>query len=182
MKNLKEIIFEKLKINSKSKIHEYTYSPTNWEELKKLVKQLIKERGTDANLNDIDVSKMKTLSNIFSGEESDFNGDISQWDVSNIEYMEELFNDCKFDGDISQWNVSNVKSMFGMFAYSEFTGKNGDIGKWDVSKVKDMQEMFYHSKFEGNISDWKIDKNTNTTDVIAECPLEKNPPKWYKDE
>ena len=40
-----------------------------------------------------------------------------------------------------------------MFAYSEF---NTDISKWDVSNVKDMGGMF------------------------NECPLEKNPPKWYK--
>ena len=41
-----------------------------------------------------------------------------------------------------------------MFANSKF---NGDISKWNVSNVKNMNYMFYKS------------------------PLEKNPPKWYKE-
>ena len=57
--------------------------------------------------------------------------------------MSAMFNNSKFDGDISNWDVSNVTSMAAMFAYSEFTG---DISKWDVSKVTNMREMFNSSK------------------------------------
>ena len=42
-----------------------------------------------------------------------------------------------------------------MFFQSQFTGKNGNISNWNVSKVKSMSDMF------------------------IDCPLEKNPPKWY---
>ena len=31
---------------------------------------------------------------------SKFNGDISQWDVSNVKYMDGMFNDSKFNQDI----------------------------------------------------------------------------------
>ena len=47
-----------------------------------------------------------------------------------------------------------VEQIRHMFYDSSF---NGDISKWDVSNVKDMHDMFYKS------------------------PLEKNPPKWYKE-
>ena len=47
-----------------------------------------------------------------------------------------MFSDSKFNGDISEWNVSNVTSMAGMFKDSKF---NGDISEWDVSNVTDMR-------------------------------------------
>ena len=71
--------------------------------------------------------------------------------------MHYMFYFSKFNGDLSNWDVSNVKNMNGMFGYSKFTSENGDISNWDVSNVKTMTAMFYKS------------------------PLEKNPPKWYKE-
>ena len=119
MKNLKDIILEKLIINKNTKINKYHYHPTKWSELKELVKQLIKERGNDADLNDIDTSKITDMSDLFSsGDENDFDGDISEWDVSNVEKMEEMFENCKFNGDISNWDVSKVKHMRDMFLKS----------------------------------------------------------------
>jgi len=46
--------------------------------------------------------------------------------------MNNLFFYSDFKGDISNWNVSNVKSMVGMFKGSFF---NGDISKWNVANV-----------------------------------------------
>ena len=45
-----------------------------------------------------------------------------------------------FNGDISQWNVSNVNDMSGMFLSA--LSFNGDISKWDVSSVTNMDYMF----------------------------------------
>jgi len=43
--------------------------------------------------------------------------------------MGEMFNGSEFNGDISRWDVSNVKNMRGMFNRSHF---NGDISDWVV--------------------------------------------------
>ena len=86
-------------------------------------------------------------------EERGNDTDLNDIDTSEITDMYGMFKDSNFNGDISEWDVSNVKDMRYMFSLSKF---NGDISKWDVSNVKDMSFMF-----------------TNT-------PLEKNPPKWYK--
>ena len=155
MKNLDNYITERLKLTGKTEIINYAYYPKTKEELKKLVNKLIKERGNEADLNDIDVSEITNMSWLFY-DVWHFNGDISKWNVSNVKDMSNMFKDAPFDGDISNWDVSNVEYMDSMFMNSYFTGKNGDISKWDVSKVKNMDFMFYH------------------------CPLEKNPPKWYK--
>ena len=68
--------------------------------------------------------------------------------------MRYMFSKSKFNGDISQWDVSNVYDMNSMFAYSSFTCENGDISKWDVSKVKDMSYMFDESPLEKNPPKW----------------------------
>ena len=46
------------------------------------------------------------MNSLFS--ESQFNGDISKWDVSNVTDMNRMFRKSQFNGDISNWNVSNV--------------------------------------------------------------------------
>ena len=49
-------------------------------------------------------------------EDTDFNGNISNWDVSNVKNMLSMFSGCiRFNIDISSWNVSNVTNMYGMF-------------------------------------------------------------------
>ena len=45
---------------------------------------------------------------------------ISNWDVSGVTDMSELFKDLtNFNDDISNWNVSNVTNMTNMFSYAE---------------------------------------------------------------
>ena len=125
MKNLKDIIQERLHINKDTGNQHYNYHPKTKDELKQLVYKLIKERGDDADLNDIDTSQ--------------------------ITDMYELFYSLKFNGDISKWDVSNVKNMGGIFAEAEF---NGDISNWDVSKVINMDGIFYDSPIEKNPPKW----------------------------
>ena len=52
--------------------------------------------------------------------------------TTKITDMGSMFNSSEFNGDISKWDVSNITNMNGMFFNSKF---NGDISKWDVSNV-----------------------------------------------
>ena len=58
--NDKFSILERLHINKD--IKSYNYHPKTRDELKELVDQLIKERGNDADLNDIDTSEITDMS------------------------------------------------------------------------------------------------------------------------
>ena len=173
MKSLTQHITEKLVLNSNSKIRkqEYNYHPTNKPELIRLISDLLEERGNEADLNDIDTSKITDMSELFFG--STFNGDISEWNVSKVKNMEKMFFESEFtgeNGDISEWNVSKVKNMNHMFFYTDF---NGDISKWDVRNVKDMRWMFYCSSFNSDISKWKINSDCEVDDMFLECPIKK---------
>ena len=150
-------------------------------------------------------NKVKNMFSMFYG--SEFNGDISDWDVSNVEVMSNMFSNSKFDGDLSKWNVQKVKSMNGMFSESEFTGKNGifrlkekntlfgtncmfwnspfdgDVSDWCVNKNRDMGSMFSESSFNGDTSKWKVRKDCWVRNMFNDTPLEKNNnlPQWYLD-
>ena len=97
VKKFSEII-EGLKITSKSRVNE-TYKPKTTEELALTIKNLVNERGLEADLNDIDLSYITDISFAFQYV-TKFNGDISLWDVSHIKYMGFLFKGIKFEGDI----------------------------------------------------------------------------------
>ena len=146
MKSLTHYIQEKL-IIKKSK---YNYFPETKKELKAIIKQRIKDEGNEVDLNDIDVSNITDMYDLFAN--LDFNGNISNWNVSNVTDMGNMFYDCKkFNQDISTWDVSNVKNMSGMFDMCEVFNK--DISKWNVSNVTDMSRMFLGcEKFNYNIS------------------------------
>ena len=118
MKTLQHYITEKILINKNSKIA-YNYYPKTKDELEYIINKRIKSEGNKCNLNDID--------------------------TSNITDMSSLFEDSEFNGDISKWNVSNVTNMAGMFILSKF---NGDISNWDVSNIKVKLDIFYDSSIE----------------------------------
>ena len=61
MKTLKLYITEALHVNKNTKIIEHNYHPKTTGELRELVKKLIKERGNDADLNDIDTSEITNM-------------------------------------------------------------------------------------------------------------------------
>ena len=142
MKSLTHYIQEKLVI----KKIKYNYFPQTKEELRDIIENRIKQEGNEVDLNDIDVSKITDMSYLF--EETDFNGDISSWNVS---------------------NVTNMRSMF--FGCKEF---NCDISNWDVSNIKDMSCMFWKcSKFNSNISNWNVSNVKNTEYIFDNCPIEE---------
>ena len=173
MKTLQHYITEKILINKNSKI---VYYPKTKEELKDIIKQRIESEGNDCNLNDIYTGNITNMSNLF--EYSDFNGDISKWNVSNVTNMKNMFSYSEFNGDISKWNVSNVTTMNSMFACSKF---NNDISNWDVSNVINMEDMFIISKFNSDIYNWDVSNVKFKLDIFYNCSIEeKYKPKFKK--
>ena len=193
--SLKSYIKEQLVEESESDV----LRPTRKSELKAIIRHRIEEYGPKCDLNDIDVSRVTDMSDLFFSSKfngdisqwnvssvrnmngmfynSQFNGDISKWDVHNVESMLNMFNESRFNGDISGWDVSSVETMSGMFANSE---SNGDISKWNVRRVKDMRGMFHNSKFNGDISKWNVRRVKDMSMMFDKSPLEGKEPSWYK--
>ena len=178
--------------NGKFHKHGYRVIDGNPDEMAKtlkiLIKRIIEKRGTECSLNDIDVSNQKKMCYGEDGgygvfDKSDFNGDISGWDVSNVEDMYAMFYDAKsFNQSLNKWNVSNVKNMNLMFYNAK--SFNQDISGWDVSNVENMVGVFYGaSSFNQDISGWKVSNVKDMNLMFDYTPLEKNNnlPQWYLD-
>ena len=166
MKTLKESILSSTKTGKKAFC---TLFPKSRFELLKMIRSEIMEKGNNCSLNHIDTSKITDMSTLFFN--SYFNGDISDWDVSNVEDMYGMFRGAKFfNGDISKWNVSKVTDMSYMFNKSVF---NGDISKWNVGKVENMSGMFWNSKFNRDISNWKINPECVTYDMFYRSTIKE---------
>ena len=120
------------------------YQPKNTIELEVLLSD------ESIYLGDIDTSLITDMSCLFANDigakcpnRKDFSG-ISNWDVSNVENMSSMFENCPhFNEDISSWDVSSVRDMSRMFVRAK--NFNQPLASWDVSKVENKRDMFYNS-------------------------------------
>ena len=84
------------------------------------------------------------------------NDSINNWDVSNIDNMEQMFRQCSlFNQPLNNWNVSSVTTMqYMFFSCSSF---NQPLNNWNVSNVTTMQNMFRNcASFNQDISTWNF--------------------------
>ena len=119
MKTLKQHINESLKIGKNlSEWSAYSCQPKTRSELKEIIKDRISKEGLNCDLNDIDISLITDMSNLF--DYSLFNGDISDWNVSNVQDMKfmfcnSMFKITDFNQDISNWKINkdcNINHVF----------------------------------------------------------------------
>lgn len=169
----------------------------NLQQLKKLIRKEIEQHGVHCDLNHLDVSSLRTMTQLFMN--MDFQGDISQWNVSNVQDMSYMFSGSTFNGDLSKWDVSNVMDMSNMFDASVFQGDisgwnlgsvlstsfmfrnswyQGDLSKWDTSKVEAMLGMFYGSHFDGDISSWNTKNVTSMQAMFVHSAFQGDISQW----
>jgi surface protein len=122
-----------------------------------------------------DLSGVTNLSGMFRG--TDFNGNISNWDVSTINDMSYMFSDAySFNQDISSWDVSSVNNMEGIFFGA--TSFNQNISTWDVSVVTNMNNMFSGSPFNQDISSWDVSSVSQMAGMFNSAPFNQNIGTW----
>ncbi|MDN3637537.1 BspA family leucine-rich repeat surface protein [Simiduia curdlanivorans] len=120
----------------------------------------------NSDISDWDVSHVSDMSDMFLWVNG-FNGDLSAWNVSNVTNMSGMFLGARsFNADISAWNVSNVTNMRRMFAGA--SSFNADISAWNVSNVENMQGMFSDAKrFNAEINQWDVSRVTDFSSMFA---------------
>ena len=140
--------------------------PANFDKLKGVIKANDKDHlkdliwigqkllGADGNFNWIDTSEIIDMSELFKG--SDFNGDISRWDVSNVTIMYQMFMCCHyFNKPLNDWDVSNVRDMSGMF--DRATEFNQPLNNWKLQDAVVTVDMFHSAyDFKQDLSSWDL--------------------------
>ncbi len=153
----------------------YSHSPTNKAELIAAIKDVMDTDDDDnpdnnsADLNSIYTGAITDMSGVFNDNAlRSFNGTISDWDVSNVSNMSELFKESQFNGDISNWEVNKVTDMSSMF--KDNTVFDQDISSWHVNNVTTMASMFYNAEaFNQDIAGWEVDTVTTIEQMFREA-------------
>ena len=185
---------EKLVIN-KDYNDPYTYAPTSFDELRKIIEDRYNKLGAGTkqkpiDFNDVDVRNIDSFYDnninigIFAGTKFKYI-DVSDWDVSNVKDMNYMFYGCaqlKSVGGLSKWDVSKVEHMTSMFEYCEQLKSVGDLSNWNVSKVENMNAMFYgciQLKSVGDLSNWNVLNVKYMFNMFKKSGI-TNIPKWYR--
>ena len=123
------------------------YTPNNKYQLNILL------NNEKVTLNEIDISLLSNLDNVFkNSKRQNYKG-------------------------IEQWDTSKIVSMKNMFLNAEYF--NEDISLWKVDRVKNMQSMFEGAvNFNQNLNSWNVLPGTKIDNMFKNTPLSENPPKW----
>ena len=157
-------------------------------------------KGTELvdELNNLDISNITSMNNMFARCNSLTNLDVSNFDTSNVTDMGSLFYNCRAltSLDLSNFDTSNVTDMSHMFGYCEdltsldvsnfntnnvttMTGMfqvcnsltNLDVSKFNASKVTNMDSMFYGCNKLTNldVSNFNASKVTDMSSMFYNC-------------
>ena len=91
--------------------------------------------------------------------------------LHNVSNMTNMFSEAtQFNQDISNWNVSNVNIMFGMFESAITFNQN--LRNWDVRNVRNMVNLFSNaSSFNQNIGNWNFTDLSDASDMFISSNL-----------
>lgn len=140
-------------------------------------------RGNDNFSQDLSgwgdkLGKVVTMREMF--RESDYNGDLSAWDMSQVVSMWDMFKDSGFNNpSIANWDLSNMDNLETMFG-GENCAFNQDISGWNVSNVVNMQNLFqFNVAFNQDLSSWDVSNvkcNLNFDQGATQWEEQNKPP------
>lgn len=128
MNSFKEYIrINEWKFDKEKKVKKtFNHFPKTKEELMGLIEERTSKNLLEPYLLDIDTSLIDTMTSIFSIQNNiKFRKierlDLSTWNVSNVKFMNDMFNGCENLKylNIKNWNTSNVSQMIAMFKHCE---------------------------------------------------------------
>ena len=181
MRRINNYIIEKFKLN-KDNVTKRIVVKSRKELLEIIGKRIENRKSSDEviDFNDLDVSNIEDMRNLFSNLDAVSNIDISEWDVSNVKTMRGMFNNCKYlrsTGDLCNWDISKVEDFSFMFSGCHILTNIGDRSKWNI----DGQPMAYafqdckRLKTIGPIEHWRP-KESNW-EIFPLCDLKPQPRK-----
>jgi len=145
-------------------------SLTKIEEIPDTVTNLFSALALTTNFNDDisdwDVSKVTDMSGLFMMNPV-FNQPLNSWDTSSVTSIEGMFlYTGAFNQPLNNWDTSSVTRMGNAFAYTE--AFNQPLDQWDTSQVTDMMQMFMGAKkFSQDLNGWNVSKVEKFPNMFA---------------
>lgn len=186
MKNLSELINEKLIITKNSKVTpDIALVPKDRRELIDIIYNRILEHAKDKtytvlDLNDIDVSNIDDFTRIFSyssyelGKSSITTINVEYWQTSQVTTFANMMGECATIKEINleTWDVSNATHMKKMFWNCKKLETVGDISEWRTLNCENMESMFngcQRLKNIGKLDGWNVYKVENFVAMFKDC-------------
>ena len=199
MKSLNQYIIEKILINKNSKLNKVKVESKD--QLQLIIQERYNKNKSFIDLTDIDISELKYLSRIFKRLNKLEVVDISDWDTSNVIYMNDMFLECanikKIIGienldvskledatsmfshceklvelDLTNWNPILLKNAWNMFSSCSNLKNIKNIENWQLPNIQDVAYMFYKcTKLDVDLSNWDL---TNIKDDFLKAGIVAN--------
>ena len=135
----------------------------------------------NSDLSNWDTKNVVNMANMFTGCD-EFDGKcLENWNVSHVKNMEGMFKKClNFNPDLSKWDVWDLEYAGQMFNDCvKFKGKG--IDKWSTPKLEQIQEMFSGCKnFDVDMSHWFVRNVTHYSYWAYDTPIYNQREKWPK--
>lgn len=166
MKNINQYISEKLRISRNSQIKEIKVIDS-LEDLKKEIKnRMITNSKTHLDLSDITLTENVTSLEMLFYNKSDIKSiDVSDWDTSNVQKMNEMFYGCNELEEViglDTWNTANCQSFRKMFTDC-YKLNTISIEKWNIQSLRDATYMFKNCEnLYLDLRDWNLSNVKDT--------------------
>lgn len=124
----------------------------------------------NSNISSWDVSNVTRMTNVFSGTKL-FNQPLNSWDTGNVIDMQNTFNNAlAFNQPIDNWDTSKVTNMVRMFYFA--TSFNRPLNSWNSANVTNMNSTFENAHaFDQSLSNWNVEKVTDFRRFMANILL-----------
>ena len=150
----------------------YNFINVDTSKVENVYRMFYKNQVKTLNLNNFDISKIKSMNNIFEKCNVLTSLNISNWDTSNVTSMSQMFYGCSSltSLDVSNWNTSNVTNMGGIFGgCSSLTSL--DVSHFNTSNVTDLSSMFSgcSSLTSLDVSHFNTSNVTDLSSMFSDC-------------
>ena len=110
----------------------------------------------NGDLSNWDVSNVTSLAQMFYSCNAFTGKGLENWDISSADAIEYMFFNCpNFNGKIGGWNTSGVTTM--RYVFQQCSIFNQDISSWDTSLVTRMNNMFQDAfEFNQPLNSWDV--------------------------
>ena len=184
MKSLNQYIIEKILINKSSKLNKIKVESKD--QLQSIIQERYNKNKLFIDLTDLDISELDDLCDIFDrlnkveviniygwntsnvitmedmfcfcGKLKNIIG-IENLDVSNVEYANNMFYECKnlVELDLTNWNPVSLQDAYEMFSGCSNLKIIKNIENWQLPNIKDISYMFYKcAKLDVDLSNWNL--------------------------
>ena len=113
----------------------------------------------------------------------EFIGDLSTWDVRNVENMRKMFMYSGIENSgIGRWDVRSLRFASSMFANATDILPSLSLSGWNIGNCSVMHSMFKGSSVTDNgIATWKLRADAKTDDMFAGTKFAKPLLLWSED-